>query len=154
MTISSNGSDLASGKSSILDVENISTVSRHKDYGRVPDYILKRRISDAKRRNGNVAKLNNSSDESIDVVDDFGWKKDSARKKILADLSCQENIVRESLSKLPFGLQSNGSIKKRQRLEQELKGIEKRRRSLTKKVGMWNVPKGSAVGLLLGVDDD
>ncbi len=156
LTLSSNGSDLASGKSSILDVnvKNISTVNRHKDYGRVPEYILKRRISDAKKHQENLSKLDNSSDGPSDEVVDFGWKKDSARKKVLADLSRQENIVRESLSKLPFGLQSNGSIQKRQRLEQELKGIEISRKSLTKKVGMWNVPKGSAVGLVLGGDDD
>jgi len=111
-----------------------STSTRKKGYGKVPSYILKRRIMDVRKQQQDLSIVTNDARKATVEIEPMTARiKDSDRRKLIADLEVRENEIKSSLRSLPFGLQSSGSIKKRERIECELKEVEEEKKMLSKK---------------------
>jgi hypothetical protein len=113
-------------------LSNCSTSSKHKYFGEVPEYILKYRIENGRmRRNESIQPVVDG-----EGIADLPIAKESTRETLKIDLDSRINQLRSELRSLPFGLQSSGSIKKREKIETQIKDFEKERKKLDKKWSM------------------
>lgn len=127
-----------------LDDRSLSTTtnssSRHKYFGEIPEYILKRRIMNGRRgRKKDSSNIENGKHNSLSVIDDDLIPSPSTRKEakmLQSKLDLRIEHIRSELRSLPFGLQSVGSIKKREKFEHQLKEIEKEKKMLAKRTFM------------------
>ncbi len=112
---------------SSLSSTNSASSSRHKYYGEVPEYILKRQIINGRKERQKECTQTKCTGHGNKHISSASNKIESS------DLSSTIEQLRKEIRCLPFGLQSEGSIKKRTALEQQLKKLEKEKRMLGKK---------------------
>jgi len=116
------------------DMNNSS--ERHRSFGRVPKYILERRIAAEQEMREKekhdvdttvkTQKICNANDylEQRPQRQGLVRIKESERKQAISQLLEAEKSLRSALMKFPFSLQNTGSIEKRKILEQQLNEIE------------------------------
>jgi len=121
------------------DNKSIS-MTKHNNYGKVPRYILERRITLAEEEQGkytdltynreNSIKNNNPTWNGISGMDKVKLTdmRMPEKQRLLRELSENESKIKKELEKLPFGLQSEGSIRKRDVLYDSMKDIEKKKK--------------------------
>lgn len=105
-----------------------STCNVHSSFGQVPSYILRRKIEEGK-------KLQRTDEAFIDRDTDKEKENRPVKtfinnKALAKEYEMKINNVKKSLRLLPFGLQSQGSIRKRQGMEADLKKLEHEQRML------------------------
>lgn len=120
----------------------------HGSFGRVPDYILRRKIEEGKKlkvlaEQDEKESSSSKNDRRKDRDEDLDHQNEKEnfplnrrrfdKKKLRAEYEMKINSIRDSLRKLPFGLQSQGSIRKREALEVDLRRIEQEQRTMMKK---------------------
>jgi hypothetical protein len=121
----------------------------HGSFGRVPDYILRRKIEEGKKlkvlaeQQDEKESSSSKNDRRKDRDEDLDHQNEKEnfplnrrrfdKKKLRAEYEMKINSLRDSLRKLPFGLQSQGSIRKREALEVDLRRIEQEQRTMMKK---------------------
>jgi hypothetical protein len=115
----------------------------------VPDYILRRKIEEGKKlkvlaeQQDEKESSSSKNDRRKDRDEDLDHQNEKEnfplnrrrfdKKKLRAEYEMKINSLRDSLRKLPFGLQSQGSIRKREALEVDLRRIEQEQRTMMKK---------------------
>jgi hypothetical protein len=113
---------------------------KHDSFGRVPRYILERRIQIAEEEQGKQRQHNEKllekenergnvyhggeSSALLSEMNRVPVMRGAERTKLLRELSENKDTIKKELEKLPFGLQSEGSIRKRDRLNDSIKDIE------------------------------
>jgi len=125
---------------STINDDKSATIIKHCNFGRVPRYILERRIELAeedqgKRIRGEEEILADQENERCNMhsmghsfalpnIHRMSDLRMPEKQKLLRELSENEAKIKKELEKLPFGLQSEGSIRKRDRLYDSMKDIE------------------------------
>lgn len=125
--------------------KNANNTHLHGSFGRVPDYILRRKIEEGKKllKGENQEQQDESSsynkndrrkdlDEYIVQYEKENFpvnRRKFDKNKLRIEYETKINNIRDSLRKLPFGLQSQGSIRKREALEADLKRIEQEKKT-------------------------
>jgi hypothetical protein len=126
--------------SNIIEADQC-TNSLHSNFGRVPDYILRRKIEEGKKlaqmEEQQAAlvktKQHGNNEFSCDEKENRQYSRKADAKALRKDLDVQMNTIKASILNLPFGLQSQGSIRKRQVLEADLRRLEKEKRATMKR---------------------
>jgi len=115
---------------------------RHRSFGRVPKYILERRVAAQEEMRQKekqaisitvaTAKKCNANNYLERPMQPKGLvrMKESERNQAIQKLSETEKKLRLALMKFPFSLQNVGSIKKRKALEQQLSEVEDAKKKL------------------------
>jgi len=109
---------LTSSLESLSLLSSDENMCKRPNYGRVPKYILKRKIEEGRK----AAEVSNGS-KSLVPPEVECPRKHSDVVRIRNEYDEKIKAIRESLHSLPFGIQSGGSIKKREHLEASLKEL-------------------------------
>jgi hypothetical protein len=129
--------------------KNVINTHLHGSFGRVPDYILRRKIEEGKKllkgehqQQEDESSSYNKNDRRKDHDEYLGqYEKENFpvnrrkvdKNKLTKEYETKIKNIKDSLRKLPFGLQSQGSIRKRQGLEADLRRIEQEKKTKLKK---------------------
>ena len=100
------------------------TIVCHNNYGRVPKYILRRKIEEG-REASEVTTPIPPVIEYIKKISDVARIRNEYDNKIIA--------LKDSLRSLPFGIQSSGSVKRREDLEGTLRQLQHDKSFITEK---------------------
>jgi Tfp pilus assembly protein FimT len=109
---------------SIQDFQKVPQTTLHKNYGQVPSYILKFRIANANKENEHNLSIP-SPEKTVEAA-----SNKHERMKLLTDLSLEESRITKMLAKMPFGIQSDQSVQKRSKLENDLKRLRMKKSKL------------------------
>eukprot|EP00979_Chaetoceros_neogracilis_P006793 scaffold1388_cov267-Chaetoceros_neogracile.AAC.30 len=96
------------------------TIVCHNNYGRVPKYILRRKIEEGREASEVPPVI-----EYIRKISDVARIRNEYDNKIIA--------LKNSLRSLPFGIQSSGSVKRREDLEGKLRQLQHDKSFITEK---------------------
>lgn len=103
----------------------LSTKSKlHKNYGQIPEYILKFRIAEANKEN-RFDHIDSPLQVNESLTSSKCYKNKQEKLLALKQLTLEERRIKETITKMPFGIQSDKSIQKRKLMEIELQRVRK-----------------------------